>query len=138
MGIAAGSLRHRVTLQQPVQSRNETTGEAIDVWVAVDEVWAAVEPLSAREFIQSAALQAEVVARITIRYRSDLLPTWRIVHGDKTYSIEGILADKESGVEYLTLPVSQGVPADPVDAVTVIGGGDFASEPDGTISGGSL
>lgn len=137
MALAAGRLRHRITLQQPVPSRDETTGEVIEVWLAVDDVWASIEPISAREFIQSAALQAEVVARITIRYRADILPTWRIVHGTKTYKIEGILADKESGVEYLTLPVSQGVPANPASADTTIDGGSPDIEPNGVFDGGS-
>jgi SPP1 family predicted phage head-tail adaptor len=111
MALAAGRLSHRVTLQQPVQTRDETTGEVLETYADVADVWAAIEPLSAREFIQSAALQAQVVARITIRYRSDVQSTWRVVDGAKIYKIEGVLEDKESGLEYLTLPVSRGVPA---------------------------
>lgn len=111
MALAAGRLRHRVTLQQPVQTRDDTTGEVIETYADVDEVWAAIEPLSAREFIQSAALQAQVIARITIRYRGDIQSTWRVADGAKVYKIEGVLEDKESGLEYLTLPVSRGVPA---------------------------
>lgn len=109
MALAAGRLRHRVTLQAPTPSRDTNTGESIDSWATVDEAWASFEPLSAREFIQSAALQAEVVARITIRARSDILPTWRIIYRGNAYKIEGVLPDKESGLEYITLPVSEGL-----------------------------
>lgn len=49
------------------------------------------------------------MARITIRYRQDIDATWRVVHGGKFYNVEGVLADKDSGLEYQTLPVSQGV-----------------------------
>ena len=33
----------------------------------------------------------------------------RVVHGGKVYNIHGVLPDMRSGLEYLTLPVSEGV-----------------------------
>lgn len=71
-------------------------------------MWAAIEPLSAREFVQSAAGQSEVTARITIRTR-DILATDRIAYRGVVYNIRGVLPDKESGLEYITLPVGTGV-----------------------------
>jgi SPP1 family predicted phage head-tail adaptor len=118
MSLAAGKLRHRVRLERldPVEdsagvAQDPTTGEIEREWVLVATVWAAIEPLSAREFVQSGAGQSQVSARITLRYRSDLNATWRIVHGSRIYNPEGVLADKDSGLEYVTVPVSEGVNA---------------------------
>ena len=114
MSIEAGRLRHRVSIQRKVQTQNSTTGTVADTWTEVAKVRAAIEPLSAREFMQSQAMQAQIVARIVIRHREDVDATMRIVHQrpnkpDKIYAIQGVLADMDSGLEYLTLPVSAGV-----------------------------
>lgn len=108
MSIAAGDLRHRVLIQQEVTTRDED-GVQTTSWVDVVTVWASVEPLSAREFIQSGQTQAALTARITIRYREGLLPTMRIVHRGQVFNIAGVLPDRASGLEYITIPVSAGV-----------------------------
>jgi SPP1 family predicted phage head-tail adaptor len=109
MAIKAGKLRHRVTIQRPGQTQDPVTGEVTNGWTDVVTVWASVEPLSVREFIASEAGQSEVSARITIRYRDGITAKMRILHRGQTYNIKGVLADAESGLEYLTLPVSAGV-----------------------------
>lgn len=106
--VAAGDLRHRVLIQQQVTSR-DSDGVSQTVWADVATVWASVEPLSAREFIQSGQTQAAVTARITIRYRAGLLPSMRLLHRGQIFNIAGLLPDKASGLEYITIPVSAGV-----------------------------
>lgn len=103
--VESGKLRQRVTLQAFTTER-DSEGVLTEEWTDVATVWASVEPLSAREFVQAAATQAKVTARIVIRYRPDVVPTMRAIHRGKAYNIEGVLADKDSGLEYLTLPVS--------------------------------
>jgi SPP1 family predicted phage head-tail adaptor len=105
--VEAGKLRHRVSIQDQTWTL-DSNGARVIAWVPVADVWAAVEPLSAREFIQSAATQSRVVARITIRAR-ELRPTMRIIHRGQAYNIHGVLPDKNSGLEYVTLPVEVGV-----------------------------
>lgn len=120
--LYSGKLRHRVRIEQLVELRdtsgdviqNPDTGEVTTEWQLVQTVWAAIEPLSAREFIQSATTQAQIVARITIRYRKGLDAAMRLVHQrpdepDKIYNIGGLLSDIDSGLEYLTIPCSAGV-----------------------------
>lgn len=122
MSYAAGKLRHRIRIDRFADNldsngdviQDPNTGEVSRSWQAVDTVWAAIEPLSAREFIQSAAGQSEITARLVIRFRSDVLATDRLVHlvngvAGKIYNPAGFLADKESGLEYLTMPCSEGV-----------------------------
>jgi SPP1 family predicted phage head-tail adaptor len=109
MSLSAGKLRHRVSLESVTNTQDPTTGEVTQAWQSVGEVSALIEPLSAREFVQSATNQAQVVARITIRYRTGVTAAMRVVHRGKVYNIAGVLPDKESGREYLTLPVTEGV-----------------------------
>ncbi len=103
------SLRHPVELQSKQQTQDAMTGEMVASWSKVATLWAAVEPLSAREFIAAQAGQSQVTARIVIRYRADVDATMRIVCRGKIYNIHGVLPDMDSGLEYLTLPVSEGV-----------------------------
>lgn len=107
--MESGKLRHRVELQSQVETQNPTTGEITVSWVTQHTVWASIEPLSVRDFIQSDSKQSEITARIMIRYNADVTAKWRVKHGDQIYNIHGVLPDPDSGLEYLTLPVSAGV-----------------------------
>lgn len=107
--LAAGRLRHRVTIQKQTKMRTDT-GSVVVIWEDVHkDIAASIEPLSAREFVASEAFQSKVIARITIRYVENINATMRILHRQKIYNIAGILADKMSGIEYITIPVSEGV-----------------------------
>lgn len=108
MTLAAGRLRHRVRIEQPVEDRDEDSGAVITTWALVAEVWAAIEPLSTREFIQAAAVQSEITGRIVIRFRDGLTPDMRIIHNGRVLNPAGWLPDKDSGLEYLTAPYSLG------------------------------
>lgn len=107
-----GRLRHRVDIEKPIRSRNETTGVAKVIWqVLHTDVPAAIEAVSVRDFIASRAPQSQLVARITIRYRDGLTADMRIIHKarGKIYNPQGWLPDPDSGIEYLTAPCSEGV-----------------------------
>lgn len=116
--LPAGRLRHKITFQQKsTQLQDNETGDVNYDWqnIAVDpSVWAAVEPISTREFISAAQERSKVTTRIVIRQRGDIDHSMRIIHETmqglvKVYNIEGIMADKDSGLEYMTLQCSEGV-----------------------------
>jgi len=107
--MQAGKLRHRVIIQKHDQSQDPATGEIVTAWVNVATVWAAIEPLSAREFIAAQAGQSQISARATIRYTDGLDATMRLLHNGAAYNIEGVLPDPKSGRHYLTLTLSGGV-----------------------------
>lgn len=107
--MQAGKLRHRITLQKPVKTQSPTTGAVINAWADVANLWADVVDLSARDFVAAQATQSEVTSRITVRYRDDITDKHRILFRGRIYNIHGVLADDKSGLEYLTLPCSQGV-----------------------------
>lgn len=109
MALAAGKLRHKVTIQRQAQSRDAASGDVKVSWLTHAEVWAAVEPVSVREFIAGQSKQSQITARITVRYRDDLTASMRILHRGRIYNPQGWLADPESGLEYLTAPCTEGV-----------------------------
>ncbi|MGP9834214.1 phage head closure protein [Marinobacter sp. NSM] len=104
-----GKLRHRITIEKPGLTQDPQTGEMVPGWEAVTTVWAQKRPSSAREFKQSQAGQSEITGEFQIRYREGIDATMRILHRGKIYNIEGVLPDNESGLEWLTLPYSEGV-----------------------------
>jgi len=114
MSVPAGKLRHRIAIQEyRYASQDLVTGEERRDWTTVHECWASVEPLSAREFIAAQTTQSKITTRITIRYMDGIDASMRIVFAkrgeQKVFNIEGVLADDDSGLAYLTLPCSEGV-----------------------------
>lgn len=109
MSMRAGDLRHRISIQRPELTQDQQTGEMITTWRELAKVWAKVEPLSVREFIAAASTQSQITARITVRASVVVDETCRVVYRGKDYNVEGVLADPESGLEYKTLPCSEGV-----------------------------
>ena len=106
--LNAGKLRHRVDIEQPVIAQDSETGAITETWaVFAQNIPAAIEPLSARDFIQSGAAQSEITTRITVRWLEGVRPNMRVVDGDTRYNIRGVLPDKNSGREYLTLPCDE-------------------------------
>lgn len=118
MTLAAGRLRHRVRIERliPVLDsdgeviQDPNTGDVLREWILLGEAWAAVEPISAKEFIQSQETQSKVEARIIVRRQDYIINAAdRVVHGVRVYNVAGVLEDRDSGLEYVTLPCSRGV-----------------------------
>lgn len=107
--MQAGKLRHRIIIQEPVNSQDSETGALATAWQDIATIWADVYPLSAREFAAAQAEQGEITTRITIRFRKNISRKNRIMYDGKIFNIEGVLPDPDSGREYLTLPCSEGV-----------------------------
>ncbi|MCI0665551.1 MAG: phage head closure protein [Acidobacteria bacterium] len=110
MSLDAGLLRHWVDIEELIESRDSDGGITRE-WVLYDHVPAAIEPLSAREFIAAQGVQSAITCRIVIRYQKGVTAKMRISHEGKVYNIHGVLSDKDSLREYLTLPCSEGVNA---------------------------
>ncbi|MEX2990331.1 phage head closure protein [Serratia fonticola] len=112
--MRAGKLRHRVTPQRPIMVQTPETGEVVKHWVNIAEttpdnaIYAEVYPLSAKEFVATQATKNVITTRFTIRYRADITADCRLLFRGKIYNIEGVLPDPVSGLEYLTLPCSEG------------------------------
>lgn len=112
MTLAAGRLRHFVTLYALVVTKDPDTGEDAEAYtVFAADVPAEVAPLSAREFISAQAAQSQLTTKIVMRFRDGLQPTMRIAHRNDIYDVAGVLPDPVSGEEYVTLMCTQVVPA---------------------------
>lgn len=79
-------------------------------------------PLSGREYMQSASLQSEITARVTIRWRTGILPTMRMVHDSQNYKIHAVLPDPTNR-GWLNLMVSALSVASDEDLEIIIDGG---------------
>lgn len=95
--MRAGELRHRITLQRATEAR-DSFGQAVKTWSDVATVWASVEPLRGREFLDARQLQREISAHITIRWRDDVDAGMRVRWTDPAgtahlYDIEAVLPD---------------------------------------------
>lgn len=115
--FSAGRLRHRVDIEEPVETQDSASGEIIVTgWLPVfTSVPCEIAPLSAREYIESQALQSEVSTRIVMRYRAGVTANMRCKHDDNHgtvtyYQLAGKpIRDPEQGLEWMTLPVTDGV-----------------------------
>lgn len=111
--MQAGKLRHRCIIERPTQQQDPNTGEMIKGWEEVAKAWMGIEPLSVRGFIAANAAQSEVKGQLVMRFnageRMGIDSTMRVRKGRYVYNIEGVLPDKRSGREYLTLPYSEGL-----------------------------
>lgn len=104
--MKAGDLRHRITIRRRQSGRQDPeTGDLVHGWEDLATVWAQVVPVSVREFLQAAATQNEISARVVVRHSrttAQVTPDCRIIHGGDTYEIKGVMPDAVSGREYLT------------------------------------
>lgn len=109
--MRAGPLRHRLQLQTKVKTRDPDSGQDVIQWQNHKKVWAEIVPTSSSEFIESSSTQAQISAKITIRYRPGLdSANWRGVHKGVVYKFEGPpMPDAKSGREYLLIMASTGV-----------------------------
>lgn len=79
--MKGGKLRHRVTIQEPVETQNDY-GEPEIRWQNVaTAVQVSIEPLRGREYFTARQEVADVTVRIEMRYRSDISVKQKIVHG---------------------------------------------------------
>jgi SPP1 family predicted phage head-tail adaptor len=84
-----GDLRRRVALQAPTDSI-DSYGQAIRTWATYATVWASVVSTPGSE-PQSALMQSSVTTyTVTMRYRTDVLPTHRMIYGAITLNIVGL------------------------------------------------
>ena len=87
-------MRQRITIQDKEATR-DSFGEEVINWVDWITVWAAVEPLTGREFLDAKMVTAEVTTRIRIRHLEGMLPEKRVVFGLKFYDVKAVIHVKE-------------------------------------------
>lgn len=88
--MRAGRLRHRVTIQSATTTV-DSFGQPIETWGTFATVWAAVEPLSGREYFDAQQVQSEVSYRVRIRHLSGVVPTMRVSYDSRTLEVLAVL-----------------------------------------------
>jgi len=73
-GNTVGGLRHRVRVQAPVESANESRERVVTGWTTVAELWARVEPVAqgSGEQVQGDMVQATAAYVVTLRTTAHL------------------------------------------------------------------
>lgn len=103
-------LDQRVTLQRYAETP-DGGGGLTRQWANLAQtptVWAHVKAKSGREGLTEGRINATFVVVFTIRQRSDLFETDRIIWNGETYNIRGILR-QGSRVQYLQIEAERGV-----------------------------
>jgi len=93
--MRAGRLRHRVYLQQQVETQ-DSLGAAIISWATTTTVWAGIEALQGTEAFTADQIQSSTQVRIVIRYGSvwsAIDTSWRVkaVQSGKCYDITSVI-----------------------------------------------
>lgn len=87
--MRAGRLRHKVTIQRPVQARGDWG--ATKTWETYQEVFASIEPLRARESEQADRFSSEVTGTIVIRRLAGVDASMRVNWEGRIFRIVGVV-----------------------------------------------
>jgi len=98
--MRAGALRQRLTFQKETRARNSFNEEVV-TWATHVTVWGSVTPNAGKKYYEALQANAEVTGEVRIRYRSDILPTMRILHGSRVLEIVAIANPQERDRELL-------------------------------------
>lgn len=96
-------LDKRVTIQYPVKSHN-TTGEDVPTWTDVATVNASFDQALARGYFSTDRTLDEQTVAITIRYRRNFNPEWRLKFGNRYFEVRGIPVNPNEENRWLILP----------------------------------
>lgn len=88
--MTSSRLNKRVTIQQRTAGK-DASGAQVQTWVDVATVWAAVWPMTGRQYIAANAETNTVITKIRIRKRAGIVAAMRVKHGATFYDIEAVL-----------------------------------------------
>lgn len=97
-------LNKRVILQRLAETKNalnESVGGWVNVLPGSGKMWAAINPMTARQFVEAGATQNTVVTKISIRKRAGIEAAMRVLHGDVIYDITGVLERRDSFMDLM-------------------------------------
>ena len=86
-----GSLRHRVSIQESVQTPDGMGGfsTVFSNVTGMGSVPAAIWPLSSKEQLDAMKLESVITNKIRIRYRAGITSANRILFGSRIFQIKG-------------------------------------------------
>lgn len=102
-----GLLRHRVQLQAAVEARVSSKVNPQKTYATYATVYAAIEPMSGREFWNARQVDADVTGKVTIRFRTDVSAGHKIVYGTRTLEVASPPMDMDGRRRYLQMVVKE-------------------------------
>lgn len=103
----AQQLSHFLKLQQLTGGQDET-GEPVQTWQDVDDVWADVRFLNGTESIKADAEVAVARCSVRILYRTDVTAGMRFLEGSTVYEIESPPLPARGMARYIDLACKVG------------------------------
>lgn len=102
----AGALRERVSLQSATVTNNDA-GDQAQTWALyAADIAARMQPKKQSEFMRAMRPTSEGRYSAVIRKRADVATQHRLIWGDRTFTIDGILNLDERG-QFLTLDCTE-------------------------------
>jgi len=87
--VTVGGLKKRVTILKQVPV-SDGQGGFTETWQEAGTVWAAIEPISGREYYEAMQLASDVTHRVRMRYM-DLTPHEKIKYDDRVFDIIAVI-----------------------------------------------
>ena len=111
--MQSGKLPHRITIEHQIEGdQDKNTGYVPIVWTEFTKIWGKLEALSTKDQLQAQAINSNMTGRCRIRYSSkaaQIDSTMRVLFRGKYWKIDGDpISDNQSGLEWLTLNLSEG------------------------------
>lgn len=101
-----GKYAHRITFQRYDGTVDEYGDVRKDVdanWDDFKTVWAAIDPVSGREFYAAEQSQSEVSHKLRCRYFPGVKTEMRILFGSRKFKILSVINWREANEEYLIM-----------------------------------
>lgn len=87
--VTVASLRHRLVLEEPVDTPDGAGGFSRE-WREVDTLWVAMEHVAARTTSVADRTAHRITHRITLRYRADVTSGHRFRDGTRIFGIRSV------------------------------------------------
>lgn len=107
--MKSGKLRHRVTVQQKVVTRDAYGAEVV-TWQEFATLWMSVEPLSGREYVAMRHSESDISTRFRCRYKAGLDTAMRLLFNGQAFDIREIINAEGINSELEIFGTAQTVP----------------------------
>lgn len=97
--LAAGTLRHRITIQASSTPTDDGQGGYTPVWVDQSTVWAHIRPMRAKQVEEYRSINVNATHLIEVRGGVDIEEDQQIIFGSRTFEVLTVENEKEEGVK---------------------------------------
>lgn len=88
--VSAGKLIRKVLIEYKTQLA-DAYGSLVDTWGTHATWWAAIIPVTGREYVSDGKVNSEVTTRMRGRYLNGITPIMRVKYGTRIFSIVAVI-----------------------------------------------